>query len=186
MTTNAAYLEHGILPNNRNESRKLMRKAARNLIPDGVMYRREFSMPFLRFGLPQKIVSNNRIQFDSQLFTDFCAKNGITKSFSAISHLQANRQVETVNKTLKDTLKKHLEEAKRNWLEKLPEVLWSYRTIKQTSTSDTPFALAYGYEAMLPVEVTPPSHRHTAYNQDLQLVLVPRYWNGEHLQKYYQ
>ena len=48
MTLIAAYLEHKILPNSRNESRKLIRKAARYLILDGVMYRRGFSMPLLR------------------------------------------------------------------------------------------------------------------------------------------
>ena len=62
-----------------------------------------------RFGLPAKIVSDNGTQFDSDVFTDFCARHGIQKSFSAIAHPQANRQVEAVNKTLKDTLKKRLE-----------------------------------------------------------------------------
>ena len=59
-----------------------------------------------RFCLPQKIVSVNGTKFDYQLFTDFCGKQGITKIFSTVSHPQANRQVEAVNKTLKDTLKK--------------------------------------------------------------------------------
>ncbi|XP_062100535.1 uncharacterized protein LOC133806452 [Humulus lupulus] len=127
MTPIAAYLEHGILLNSRNDSRKLMRKSARYVILDG---------------------------------------HGIPKSFSAILYPQANGQIEAVNKTVKDTLKKHLEEAKRNWPRKLPEVLWSYKTTERTTTGDTPFALAYGYEAILPVEVTPPSHRHTTYDSD--------------------
>ncbi|XP_060970947.1 uncharacterized protein LOC115703840 [Cannabis sativa] len=65
-----------------------------------------------RFGLPHKLVSDNGTQFDSVLFTNFCIKHGIVKSFSAVSHPQSNGQVEAVNKTLKDTLKKRLEEAK--------------------------------------------------------------------------
>ena len=43
-----------------------------------------------RFGLPQKIVSDNGTLFDSQLFTDLCAKQGIIKIFSGVSHPQAN------------------------------------------------------------------------------------------------
>ena len=59
-----------------------------------------------RFGLPKKIVSDNEMQFDSDLFIDFCEKYGITKSFSSVAYLQANGQVEAVNKTLKASMKK--------------------------------------------------------------------------------
>ena len=76
-----------------------------------------------RYGLPRKIVSDNGTQFDSDLFTDFCEKHGIIKSFSSVAHPQANGQVEAMNKMLKDTLKKRLEEAKGAWPEQLPEVL---------------------------------------------------------------
>ncbi|XP_062075419.1 uncharacterized protein LOC133779476 [Humulus lupulus] len=113
-----------------------------------------------------KILSDNGTQFDNQLFTDFCAKHDITKSFSTVSHPQENKQVKAVNKIFKDTLKKRLELAKQNWPETLPKVLWSYRTTNRTTTGDTPFALPYGYDAMLLVKMTPPSHRRTVYNQD--------------------
>ncbi|KAM6563145.1 hypothetical protein CsatB_023143 [Cannabis sativa] len=103
----------------------------------------------------------------SQSFTNFCANHGIIKSFSAVAHPQVNGQVEVVNKTLKDTLKKKLEDAKGNWSEELPEVLWSFRTTEKTATGQTPFAMTYGYEAMLPVELEPPSHRRLAYNQEV-------------------
>ncbi|XP_062080450.1 uncharacterized protein LOC133785215 [Humulus lupulus] len=89
----------------------------------------------------------------------FFAIHGITKSFSAVAHPQATRQVEVVNKTLKDILKKWLEQAKGNWSDIFPTVLWSYRTTTRTSIGHTPFSLAYGYEAMIPVELTPPPHR---------------------------
>ena len=48
MTPIAAYLEHGVLPNSHNESKKLMKKSTRYLILDGVMYRKGFSMSLLR------------------------------------------------------------------------------------------------------------------------------------------
>ena len=77
-----------------------------------------------------------------------------------------------MNKTLKDTLKKILEEAKGAWPEQLPEVLWSYRTSHRTATGHTPFSLAHGYEAMLLVELDPPSHRRLTYDQDANSQLM--------------
>ena len=69
-------------------------------------------------------------------------------------------------------MKKRLEEAKGRWPEELPNVLWSYRTTARTSTGHTPFALAYGCEAMLPVEVEVPTRRRETYDQDVNRGLL--------------
>ena len=71
----------------------------------------------------------------------------------SVAHPQANGQVEAVNKTLKSTLKKRLEQAKGAWPEELPKAFWSYRTTARTTTGHSPFSMAYGFEAMIPVEV---------------------------------
>ena len=81
-----------------------------------------------RYGLPRKIVSDNRLQFDSEVFTNFYRWHGVVKSFSSVAYPQGNGQVEAVNKTLKSTLKKKLEQAKEAWPEELPRALWSYHT----------------------------------------------------------
>ena len=39
-----------------------------------------------RYGIPQKLVSNNGKQFGSDKFKDFCNELGIVKSFSAMVH----------------------------------------------------------------------------------------------------
>ncbi|XP_062119381.1 uncharacterized protein LOC133833142 [Humulus lupulus] len=62
-----------------------------------------------RYRLLRKIVSDNSLQFNNALFTDFCKRHGVIKSFSSIAHPQENKQVEAVNKTLKVTLKKRFE-----------------------------------------------------------------------------
>nr|KYP51604.1 hypothetical protein KK1_026488 [Cajanus cajan] len=54
-------------------------------------------------------------------------------------------------------LKKRLGSAKGAWAEELPEVLWAYRCTPQSTTKETPFRLAYGADAMIPVEVGEPS-----------------------------
>ena len=90
-----------------------------------------------RYGILQKLVSDNGKQFDSDEFKNFCNKLNIVKSFSTVVHPQSNGQVEAVNKTLKHNLKAKLESHKGAWLEELPHVLWTYQTITMTSTGET-------------------------------------------------
>ncbi|XP_020409530.1 uncharacterized protein LOC109946397 [Prunus persica] len=52
-----------------------------------------------------------------------------------------------------------LDKAKGAWPEKLPEALWAIRTSYRTSTGETPFSLAFGSEAVVPVEIGEPSYR---------------------------
>jgi len=39
-----------------------------------------------RYGVPQKIILDNGLQFDSEEFTDWCQEHGIAKSFSAVAY----------------------------------------------------------------------------------------------------
>ena len=87
------------------------------------------------------------------------------KSFLVVVHPQSNGQVKAVNKTLKHNLKTKLESHKGAWPEELPHVLWAYRTKVRTSTGETPFSMAFGAEAMVPVEVGMSSHRRISCTQ---------------------
>ncbi|KAM6577183.1 hypothetical protein CsatB_029020 [Cannabis sativa] len=114
-----------------------------------------------RYGVPQKIVSNNVKQFNSDLFREFCKKNGIVKSFASVAHPQANGQVEVVNITLKTTLKKRLEAAKGRWSKELPQVLWSYRTSHRTTQGILPSHSPMGVK---PCSQLRPKSPHTEIN----------------------
>ena len=72
---------------------------------------------------------------------------------------QSNGQAEISNKVVLDGLKKRLDRAKGRWAEELPSVLWAYRTTPRRSTSAKPFSLAYGMEAVIPLEVGLPTLR---------------------------
>ena len=65
-----------------------------------------------RFGVLRSIVTDNRKQFDNPALKEMCKELGIHKLFSTPGHSQANGQVEAVNKTIKDNLKKKLERLK--------------------------------------------------------------------------
>ena len=50
-------------------------------------------------------------------------------------------------------LKKRLEGSKGNWAEELHGVLWAYRTTPKTATQETPYALVYGADAIIPTKM---------------------------------
>ncbi|RVW99982.1 Transposon Ty3-I Gag-Pol polyprotein [Vitis vinifera] len=74
-------------------------------------------------------------------------------------------QAEATNKTLINALKKRLEQAKGKWVEELPGVLWAYRTTPGRPTGNTPFALTYGMDAVIPTEIGLPTIRTDAAKQ---------------------
>ncbi|XP_022155870.1 uncharacterized protein LOC111022883 [Momordica charantia] len=111
------------------------------------------------FGIPNAIVTDNGKQFDNAKFKDFCSNLGIHHLSSSPAHSKANGQVEAVNKITKRGLKLRLDSRKGRWAEELPEVLWSYRITPRESTGETPFSLAFGSEAVVPVEIGIPTDR---------------------------
>ena len=65
-----------------------------------------------------------------------------------------------------DGIKKRLEAAKGKWVEELPSVLWTHRTTHRRSTSETPFSLAYGIEAVIPLEIRLPMIRTMEFDTE--------------------
>ena len=101
-----------------------------------------------RFGVPESLVSDNGLQFDSKAFRKFCSDLGIKNRYSTLTYPQSNSQAEATNKAIVNGLKKRLEGTKGRWAEELPNVLWAYRTNHKRSTGETPFSLMYRAEAV--------------------------------------
>ena len=127
-----------------------------------------------RFGISRTLISDNGTQFDSNLFKGFCQEYGIRNVYSTPAYPQSNGQAEISNKVLLDGIKKRLDRAKGRWAEELPSVLWAYRTTPRRSTSATPFSLAYGMEAVIPLEVGLPTLRSELCDQGLNDLSVAR------------
>jgi len=49
--------------------------------------------------------------------------------------------------------------AKGGWPDEVPRILWSYHTIPQSITRETPFSLVYGIDAMIPMGILESSQR---------------------------
>ena len=70
-------------------------------------------------------------------------------------------------------MKKRLDDAKGKWVEELPYVLWTYRTMPRRSTGETPFSITYGAEAVIPLETGFLTSRTSSFNprdNDEQLI----------------
>ena len=106
-----------------------------------------------RFRVPDSLISDNGLQFDSRAFREFCSNLDIRNIYSSPAYPQGNGQVKAVNKVIMNGLKRRLEGAKGNWGEELPNVLWVYWTTSRRSTGETPFSLTYGAEAVIPAKV---------------------------------
>ncbi|KAL5550679.1 hypothetical protein UlMin_000855 [Ulmus minor] len=125
-----------------------------------------------RFGVPRELVSDHGTQFENEKLQSICDRLGIIKVFSSPAHPKSNGQVEAVNKTIKQTLKKKLEKSKGAWVDELPLVLWAYRTSFRAATGETPFSLAYGVEAVIPIEISLPTFRVDNFDEENNDVLL--------------
>uniref|UniRef100_A0A2N9ES18 Uncharacterized protein n=1 Tax=Fagus sylvatica TaxID=28930 RepID=A0A2N9ES18_FAGSY len=130
--------------------------------------RTSYGRPMIcRFGIPIVLVSNNGKQFDNPKFRQFSEELGIHNHYSSPGHPQANGQVEVTNRSLLKLIKTRLERAKGVWPEKLPSILWAYRTTVQIPTGETPFRMTFGTEAVILVEIGMTTFR-TAMHNDQQ------------------
>ena len=65
-----------------------------------------------RFGVPDSLILDNGLQFDSKAFPTFCSDVGIKNRYSTLAYPQSNGQAEAVNKTILNGLKRRLDKAK--------------------------------------------------------------------------
>ncbi|GAV81798.1 rve domain-containing protein [Cephalotus follicularis] len=119
-----------------------------------------------RFAVPRIIVSDNGKQFDYQAFRDFCKEWRIEHRLASVAYPQSNGQAEVINRDIISGLKKRLEDSKGRWTEELPSVLWAYRTTPRTTTSESPFSLCFGAEAMILVEIGVQSPRIVHFSEE--------------------
>ncbi|XP_040372973.1 uncharacterized protein LOC121052309 [Rosa chinensis] len=106
-----------------------------------------------RFGIPEVLISDWGAAFMGgpveQLVNDF----GIQFIHSTPYYAQSNGQAEASNKIIITLLKKMLVENPRQWHDTLYETLWAYRTSKRNPIATTPYALMFGHDIVLPLEI---------------------------------
>ena len=89
--------------------------------------------------------------------------------FASVAHPRSNVQAERANtevlRGLRTKTFDRLRKSGRRWIDELPMVLWTIRTTPNRATDQTPFALVYGAEAILPTELIYEPPRVLTYDE---------------------
>ncbi|KFK44296.1 hypothetical protein AALP_AA1G239700 [Arabis alpina] len=183
-----AYIVSGELPCNKWEARKLQKQAARYVLLDENIYRCGFSGPLLtcvegqearqvmeevhsgscgnhsggkalaikikRHGHFWPTIVNDCIKFSAKC--EKCQRHA-PKIHQPTEKLSSVTSPYPFMRWAMDI--KRLDAKKGRWADELEGVLWSHRTTPKRGTGETPFALVYGTECVIPPEITSPGPR---------------------------
>ncbi|CAL2267317.1 unnamed protein product [Prunus armeniaca] len=129
-----------------------------------------------RFGIPESITTDRGSSFISREMLDMAEAFKFRLLQSTPYYAQANGQAESSNKVIINIIRKMLEKNPKQWHEKLSETLWAYRTSKREATGMTPYALTYGHDAILPMEIAVQSlriaHQHDLVEEDYSQAML--------------
>nr|XP_054591237.1 uncharacterized protein LOC129155100 isoform X2 [Nothobranchius furzeri] len=106
---------------------------------------------FSRVGFPREIVTDQGTNFMSTLLQQVYQLLGIKGIRTTPYHPQTDGLTERFNQTLKQMLRKFVDETGSDWDQWLPYLLFAYREVPQASTGFSPFELLYGHEVRGPL-----------------------------------
>ncbi|GKD48489.1 reverse transcriptase domain-containing protein [Tanacetum coccineum] len=102
---------------------KYLAESWRFAVINGILYKKSFLGPWLRFELPGEIISDNGKHFRDDPFKDWCKKLCINQHFASVKHPQTNGLIERANRNLGEGIKARLEARSKNWMEELPHAV---------------------------------------------------------------
>ena len=105
------------------------------------------------YGFPEKFISDQGRNFESDLIKELCKIAGVKKLHTTPYHPQGNGQCERFNSTLCNMLGTLSEEEKSDWKSYLGCMTHAYNCTKHASTTYSPYHLMFGRHPRLPIDV---------------------------------
>jgi hypothetical protein len=105
-----------------------------------------------RYGLPEFVTSDNGTEFAGH-FTTMLARLGVHHILTSVAHPNSNGAVERLVRTMKDTLRKHLDADTPDWLSALPHVRAAYMSKMHRMLGVSPNEMLLGFQPTLPLPI---------------------------------
>ena len=105
------------------------------------------------YGFPEKFISDQGRNFESDLIKELCKIVGVKKVHTTPYHPQGNGQCERFNSTLCNMLGTLSEEEKSDWKSHWGCMTHAYNCTKHASTIYSPYYLMFGRHPRLPIDV---------------------------------
>ena len=129
----------------------------------------------VRYGIPERIHSDQGKSFECKLIKELCAIMGIEKSRTTPYNPAANGLAERFNKTLLDMIGTLPRDKKKAWKDHIATVVHAYNCTRHDTTEESPHFLMFGHEPRLPIDIqfginkeTDRSHTYTEYVNKLR------------------
>ena len=107
----------------------------------------------VHYGLPEKILTDQGWNFESQLVADLCELMGVQKIWTSPYHPQTNGQCERFNSNLINMLGTLPKEKKSEWKNHIGTLVHAYNCTWNSATGFSPYYLMFGRQPRFPVDV---------------------------------
>eukprot|EP00253_Pinus_taeda_P033158 PITA_33158 len=145
----ANYLAVGKLPKHLTpqERKQIVRKSTRFSWIGGHLFHTGVDMQIRR-----ELITDGGPQFVGNKLAATLNNCHVQHKITTPYHPQANGQIESSNKVIESILTKTIVSHRRDWVARLPEALWTYRTTWRSTTGYSPYQLVFGKQPIFPIE----------------------------------
>ncbi|GJV88446.1 reverse transcriptase domain-containing protein [Tanacetum coccineum] len=108
---------------------------------------------FSRFRVPKALISDHGTHLCNSFLEKTLKKYSMTHRLTTPYHPQTCGQTENTNRAIKRILEKTMNGNRKEWANKLDDVLWAFRTAYKSPIGSTPLRIVYGKACHLLMEM---------------------------------